>query len=153
MPCVPLLRWSTLAAPLAAAASLSCTALPVGSRGLAIEFRPPSIVLAYPASNGALPADKPLIVFRFAAGDSNDPIDPTAFRATVDGIDRTSHFRVTSTEAWAQLADSSATPGLTPGSHLVGARVCSVRGACGSVAARVEVRSWEHALQSSREPR
>lgn len=147
MPCVPLPRWSTLAAPLAAAASLSCTALAIRSRGLGIEFRPPAIVLAYPASNGALPAEKPLIVFRFAAGDSNDPIDPAAFRATVDGIDRTSHFRVTPTEAWGQLADSSATPRLAPGSHLVGARVCSVRGVCGSIATRVEVRSWEQTLQ------
>ena len=151
MPCAPVPRWSPLAASLVAAASLSCTALPFGSRRLDIEFRPPSIVLAYPASDGALPADKPLIVFRFAAGDSNDPIDPTAFRATVDGVDRTSHFRVTPTEAWGQLTDSSATPSLTPGPHLVGARVCSVRGACQSVSARVEIRPWEQALHSMRE--
>jgi len=126
-------------------------ALAAIAAGLDIEFRPPSIVLAYPASDGALPADKPLIVFRFAAGDSNDPIDPTAFRATVDGVDRTSHFRVTPTEAWGQLTDSSATPSLTPGPHLVGARVCSVRGACQSVSARVEIRPWEQALHSMRE--
>ena len=143
MPCVPFSRWYTLAAPLAAAASLSCTALPLASRAVGPEFRPPSIELAYPASGGALPADKALIVFRFEAGEANDPIDPSAFRATVDGIDHTSRFRVTPTEAWGQLADSSATPGLTPGSHVVGARVCSTRGACGSVSARVEVRPWE----------
>jgi hypothetical protein len=130
---------------------LSCTAFPFVSRGLVVEFRPPSIVLAYPASGGTLPADKPLIVFRFEPGEASDPIDPGAFRATVDGIDRSSHFRVTPTEAWGQLADSSATPSLTPGSHVVGARVCSTRGACGSVSARVEVRPWEHLLEPRRE--
>jgi hypothetical protein len=141
-------RWYILAATLAATATVSCTALPIGSRGLGTELRPPSILLAYPANGGAVPADKPLIVFRFAPADGNDPIDPTAFRAAVDGIDRTSHFRITPAEAWGQLADAAAVPSLTPGSHLISARVCSVRGVCGSVAARVEVRSWEQALQS-----
>jgi hypothetical protein len=152
VPCVPFPRWHTLAAPLAAAASLSCTTLPFASRARVSEFRPPSIVLVYPASGGALPADKALVVFRFEPGEPNDPIDPSAFRATVDGIDRASLFRVTPTEAWAQLADSSATPVLTPGSHLIGARVCSTRGACGSVSARVEVRPWERTLEPPPDP-
>ena len=140
-----------LAATLAAAASSSCTAFPFASRGVDLEFRPPSIVVAYPGSGGStLPADKPLIVFRFEPGETNDPIDPSAFRATVDGIDRTSHFRATPTEAWGQLADSSATPSLTPGSHLIGARVCSMRGACGTVSTRVEVRPWERTIESEK---
>jgi hypothetical protein len=116
-------------------------------------LRPPSILLAYPANGGALPADKPLIVFRYASADGNDPIDPTAFRAAVDGVDRTARFRITPTEAWGQLTDSSASPGLTPGAHLIGARVCSVRGVCGEVTARVEVRAWNETLQSSRKSR
>jgi hypothetical protein len=147
VPCVQLSRWYALAAPLAAAASLSCTSLPIAARSRVVEFRPPSIVLAYPASGGALPVDKALVVFHFRAGEGGDPIDPTAFRATVDGIDRTVHFRVTPTEAWGQIADSSAPPGLTPGAHLVGARVCSTRGVCGSVSARIEVRPWERTIE------
>ena len=134
-PCVPISRWYTLAAPLAAA-SLSCTALPLRLSRLGPRAPLPSIVFAYPASGGTLPADKPLIVFRFAAGEANDPIDPSAFRATVDGIDHTSRFRVTPTESWGQLADSAAAASLTRSSHLMGARVCSTRGACGSVSAR-----------------
>lgn len=145
--CARFFRFPTIAAGLAVAACISCATLRAAARGVTIEFRPPSIVLAYPAAGGALPADKPLVVFRFDVGQRDDPIDPSAFRATLDGVDHTARFRVTPAEAWGQLADSSATPSLTPGTHVIGARVCSARGACGSVSARVEVRPWDQVIE------
>lgn len=134
--------------PLAAMAFPSCTGLRLGTQGSGIEFRSPSIAVAYPANGGVLPADKPLVVLRFGRGQRDDPIDPAAFRATVDGVDHTARFHVTDSEAWGQLGDSSGAPGLTPGAHVVHARVCSARGACAVVTARVEVRPWERLLDS-----
>ena len=115
-------------------------------------YRAPSVVLAYPARGAPLPADKPVVLFRFAPREAGDDIDVTSFKATVDGVDRTSRFRVTSDEAWGTLGDSvggssgSVETRLTPGPHVVSARVCSVRGACGSVNAALDVRPWERAL-------
>lgn len=147
MSCARFFRFPTIAAGLAAAASTSCATLRAAARGVTVEFRPPSIVLAYPAGGVALPADKPLVVFRFQVGQRDDPIDPRAFRATLDGVDHTARFRITATEAWGQLGDSAAAPGLSPGTHLIGARVCSARGACGRVSTRVEVRPWDQAIE------
>jgi hypothetical protein len=123
----------------------SCATFPGLARGPA-RYRPPSVVLAYPARGAALPADKAVLVFRFAAGETDDPVDVASFKATVDGVDRTALFRVTDAQAWAALGDTPATPGVTAGPHVVGARICSARGACGALTVSVDVRPWERAL-------
>ena len=115
-------------------------------------YRTPAVVLAYPERGVPLPADRAVVLFRFALREPGDDIDVTSFKATVDGVDRTSRFRVTSDETWGTLGDSvGGTSGavetrLTPGPHVVCARVCTVRGACGSVSAVLDVRPWERAL-------
>lgn len=67
---------------------------------------PPAIALAYPARGAA------------------------TFRATIDGVDRTDRFRVTTTEAWATLGETAVSPATAPtvpaGPHTVVARVCSI---------------------------
>lgn len=104
------------------------------------EYRVPWVVLAYPTRGSTLPADRPLLVFRFAPGEPTDPIDPSSFRVAVDGVDRTALFRVTATEAWANLADSSAGTVLGAGAHVVTARICSARGACATASEPVTVK-------------
>ena len=128
----------------------SCTPLAAPS-GTARPYRAPAVVLAYPERGAALPADKAVVLLRFAPREAGDDIDVASFRATVDGVDRTSRFRVTSDEAWGTLGDSVSTGSsidtrLTPGPHIVGARVCTVRGACGSLSTGIDVRPWERAL-------
>lgn len=101
-------------------------------------YRPPALALVQPAAGGSLPSDKPILVFRFAPGEPNDPIDAQSFAVTVDGTDRTSRFQVTAGEAWgtlAELPEGSA----SPGTHQVSARICSTRGACSEVTAAVAV--------------
>ena len=101
------------------------------SRRTSTTYRAPWLVMAYPERGGPIPADRPLVVFRFASSEPDDPVDPASFRAVVDGTDRTPLFRLTSGEAWAMLADStSATQLAIPGPHAVSARICSARGAC-----------------------
>lgn len=101
-------------------------------------YRPPALALVQPAAGGSVPDDKPVIVFRFAPGEPNDPIDARSFAVTVDGTDRTSRFQVTAGEAWgalSELPEGSA----SPGTHQVSARICSTRGACSEVTAAVAV--------------
>jgi hypothetical protein len=101
-------------------------------------YRPPALALVQPAAGGSVPDDKAVIVFRFAPGEPNDPIDAQSFAVTVDGTDRTSRFQVTAGEAWgalAELPEGSA----SPGTHQVSARICSTRGACSEVTAAVAV--------------
>ncbi len=102
-------------------------------------YRAPWLVVAYPDRGGVVPADRPLVVLRFASREADDPIDPASFRATVDAADRTSLFRLTPGEAWAMLADSSARPVVAPGPHAVSARICSARGACSQLDATLLV--------------
>ena len=133
----------------------SCAPVAARMRG-SLQYHAPTIVLAHPEPSTALPADKAVVLFRFAPREADDPIDVTSFKATVDGVDRTDRFRVSSTEAWGTLgdsvaaADASPTSRITTGPHTLGARVCSVRGACGALTVVVDVRPWERAL--SREP-
>lgn len=131
------------------ALTVSCATFPGRVRGPAL-YRAPSVVLAYPERGASLPADKAFLVFRFAPGETDDPIDVASFKATVDGVDRTARFRVTDTQAWATLGDSAASSGgasvVTAGPHTVGARICSARGACGALSVVVDVRPWERAL-------
>ena len=104
-------------------------------------YRAPAIVLAHPPAGGNVPSDRPVVVFRFAAGEQGDPIDVRSFVVTVDGVDRTSFFRVTASEAWGPLRKASGrrpSPG-RPGSHDIAARICSTRGVCGTVTGSVAV--------------
>ena len=99
-----------------------------------------------------MPQDRPVLVFRFAPGEPSDPIDAASFRVAVDGRDRTAQFQVASGEAWGPIADA-ATAGAAPlpaGVHQVAARICSTRGACGTV--DVSVTAVPAAVTSSAEP-
>jgi hypothetical protein len=101
--------------------------------GVAVPpYRLPTVVLVQP-STAALPQDRPIVVFRFAQGEPNDPIDLASFAVTVDGHDRTRSFQVTAAEAWGSLAGDAGTgdPSLSLGVHQLSARICSARGACG----------------------
>ena len=120
---------------------LAAGCLPLPSTGRRpTTYRTPWLVIAYPERGGPLPADRPLVVFRFAAREADDPLDPSSFRATVDGTDRTSLFRLTVGEAWALLVDStSAAPVAAPGPHAVAARICSARGACARLDAALRI--------------
>ena len=83
-----------------------------------------------------------MVLFRFAPGEADDPIDPRSLRVVVDGIDATARFHGAASEAWGMLAApaSSGNPGpITVGEHQVEARICSVRGACGVIRAAVLV--------------
>jgi hypothetical protein len=131
--------------------SASCATAAARLRG-ASPYRAPAIVLAYPERGTALLTDKAVVVIRFAPREADDPIDVSSFKATVDGVDRTGQFRVTSTEAWGTLGDSSGSASASPetritsGPHTLGARVCSARGVCGALTVVVEVRPWDRAL-------
>lgn len=104
-------------------------------------YRAPTLTQVLPPSGcPTVPQDRPVAVFRFVQGETSDPVDAASFRVAVDGQDRTRGFQVTvagaSGEAWGPLATVTA---LGVGAHQVTARVCSTRGACGSVATTVSV--------------
>lgn len=86
----------------------------------------PSIELVHPAPGSTIPSDRPTVFFRYGPGVASDPIEDGSFQLWVDGIERSSGFRVGNGEAWGVASDRP----LTPGAHLVIARVCSVRGVC-----------------------
>jgi hypothetical protein len=102
-------------------------------------YRLPALALVQPAAGGNVPSDKPVVVFRFAPGEPNDPIDVRSFAVGVDGHDRTHLFQVNGGEAWGPLAPPDAESALEPGSHEIAARICSSRGACADVSATVLV--------------
>jgi hypothetical protein len=93
-------------------------------------YRPPTIALVQPTGVGTLPRDKPIVVFRFAPGETDDPIDARSFVVTVDGADRSTLFQVVADEAWGSLNGPANDAQLSAGPHAVVARICSVRGAC-----------------------
>ena len=143
VPCLTALHVRTRLARPFAVAPLRCLAAAITcclasgclpqllSRPRSGAYRVPWLVMAYPERGGPIPADRPLVVFRFASSEPDDPVDPASFRAAVDGTDRTTLFRLTAGEAWAMLADStSATPLVTLAPHAVSAGICSARGAC-----------------------
>ena len=103
-------------------------------------YRPPALALVQPAAGGSIPADRPVVVLRFAQGEPNDPIDVGSFAIAVDGHDRTRQFQVTATEAWGPLGmqDIAGSP-LEAGAHQLAARICSARGACTELSATVSV--------------
>lgn len=130
--------------PLAFAVAALATVLPSISTAaqppVASPYRPPTIALVQPAGVGTVPRDKPVVVFRFAPGESDDPIDSRSFTVTVDGADRSALFRVTADEAWGSLSGEAAADSLpAAGSHAVTARICSVRGTCATTAVTVTV--------------
>ena len=151
MPCLrPLSPFRAGALALGAlAASASCAPISTRTRGPS-TYRAPALVLAYPAPGADLPADRPVVLIRFALREADDPIDAASFRATVDGVDRTARFRVTTAEAWGTLADSGAADTSytlsAAGPHTIAARVCSARGVCGALTVVVDIRPWERAL-------
>ena len=109
-------------------------------------YRSPALALVQPAAGGTVPSDKPIVVFRFAPGEPNDPIDAHSFAVVVDGADRTAAFQVTGMEAWGALVN----PGdrdASPGTRQVFARICSARGACAEVSASVAVIEAGHNSQ------
>ena len=100
-------------------------------------YRAPVIALSQPAPGAAVPRDRPVVVFRFAAGEPGDPVDARSFAVTVDGEDRTELFQLSLAEAWRPLA--SPDDAIELGSHEVVARICSARGACTATTALVTV--------------
>jgi hypothetical protein len=102
-------------------------------------YRPPELALVQPASDGSVPLDRPVIVFRFAPGDSTDPIDVRSLAIAVDGKDRVSSFQVARDMAWGPLAPPEELQSLLAGAHSVVARICSIRGACNELRATVTV--------------
>lgn len=100
-------------------------------------YQLPVIALAQPLSGGAVQQDKPVVVFRFAAGEQGDPIDARSFAMSVDGRDRTSLFQMTVAEAWGPLISAAETINL--GRHELVARICSARGACSMTTATIAV--------------
>jgi hypothetical protein len=115
-------------------------------------YRPPSIALVQPSAASTVPSDRPVVVFRFAPGEPNDPLDLASFAVTVDGRDRTRSFQVTGAEAWGSLS-GDATVGsdsvLALGIHQVSARICSARGACGVLVTSLTVVPSEVVSQTS----
>jgi len=83
----------------------------------------------------------PVVVFRFAAGEADDPLDVRSFIVAVDGADRTALFQTTAAQAWGPLADDAALAKgeLAAGLHRVVARICSTRGACATADEQVLV--------------
>lgn len=105
-------------------------------------YRAPVLALVQPVEGGTMPQDKPIVVFRFAQGEVNDPIDARSFSVTRDGIDVTAAFQLSNGDAWGSLDGaslSSAREVLSVGLHHIVARICSARGACGSVATDVNI--------------
>ena len=106
---------------------------PVATPAIA-AYRAPQIALVQPRPGGTVAQDRPALVFRFAQGEPDDPIDIASFAVSVDGEDRTKGFQVTAAQAWGPLGD---TPPV--GLHEVTARVCSTRGACATAQGSVAV--------------
>lgn len=124
------------AAITAAAPALLNAQQPAGAPVLPTH-RLPVIALVQPAEGATLAQDRPIVMFRFAGGEPNDPIDLATFAVTVDGVDRTSLFQVTAGEAWGPLVSANTVP--PAGIHQLTARICSARGACAVASTAVSV--------------
>jgi hypothetical protein len=97
------------------------------------------LALVQPAADGSVPQDRPIVVFRFAPGDSTDPVDARSFAITVDGKDRSAGFQAARDMVWGPLAPPDDGAALGAGMHTVVARICSIRGSCGEVSASVTI--------------
>lgn len=100
-------------------------------------YQAPAIALAQPRSGGTVPQDRPVVVFRFAAGEPTDPIDARSFAVSVDGEDHTRLFQMTAAEAWGPLTPPAEL--IDVGRHEIVARICSARGACSTTSALITV--------------
>ena len=96
-----------------------------------------------PPNGGSVTQDRAALVFRFAQGEPDDPLDVASLAVSVDGEDRTKEFQLAVSaaghQAWGTLgaADVSRRPSL--GTHQVTARICSSRGACATAQGSVVV--------------
>jgi hypothetical protein len=98
------------------------------------EYRTPAIALVQPPNGGTVSQDRAALVFRFAQGEPDDPLDVTSFAVSVDGEDRTKEFQLavsaTGHQAWGTLGGAEVARRPSVGTHQVTARICSSRGAC-----------------------
>ena len=108
----------------------------IAQQAASVVHGTPTVVLSYPAPGVSVPGENATVVFRYAVDDASDPLDLRSLRITVDGVDRTSHFRVTAEAAWGAIVDSGETGLLA---HDVRARVCTIRGVCAELSAVVTV--------------
>ena len=128
--------------------------VPPSATATLAPYRAPLLALVQPAvvaapggtsAAGSVPRDKPVVVFRFAAGEADDPLDVRSFVVAVDGADRTALFQTTVAQAggqaWGPLAsdEQRARGELAVGAHRVVARICSTRGACATADEQVLV--------------
>lgn len=138
------------AAPLSAQAPVTTPSVsPVVPSASLAPYRVPVIALVQPAlppaGAGTVPLDRPSLVFRFAAGEPDDPLDVRSLVVAVDGVDRTALFQTAATQAggqaWGPFAPDEAVKRgqLAVGAHHVAARICSARGACTTAEAQVLV--------------
>ena len=108
-------------------------------------YRAPAIALVQPPGGGIVPQDKPVVVFRFAAGEPSDPLDVATFRVAVDGTDQSARFQVAASEAWGPIGTPNSSgsaavhDAILPGAHQILARICSSRGACAEASAMLTV--------------
>ena len=136
--------------PIAIAAMIGAVASPAGAQAptppsppgsvtMLAPYRAPVIALVQPPGGGTVPLDRPAVVFRFAAGEPDDPLDLGSLLVAVDGADRTALFQSTATQAWGPLADAETLRrgAFAAGPHRVTARICSSRGACTTAEAQV----------------
>jgi hypothetical protein len=133
-----------------ALAALAVCALPRGLHAQAVEqpsqasapistYRIPSLALVQPLNGSAVPQDKPVVVFRFAQGESDDQLDLRSLSVAVDGRDVTAGFQIAGNDAWGSLSLRSDRTPITVGVHDVSAQLCSARGACAIARAAVTV--------------
>lgn len=142
-------RAAVVAAAASTVTAVAAAQVPTAPADTAKSYRSPSIILVQPAPERGIPADRPVVVFRFAQWEADDPVDATSLRVWVDGEDRSRSFQLANGEARGSLAsrltsgDSATTAGnpalVTPGVRLVVARLCSTRGVCGEARAPVTV--------------
>ena len=126
-------------------------AAPASQPAILPLYRTPVIALVQPPSGGAVPQDKPVVIFRFAQGEAGDGVDVKSFGVTVDGVDITAAFQIAGGDAWGSLAGLRRDVPLSLGVHGVVARICSERGACGTVSAAVSVAQGANADAPSTE--
>jgi hypothetical protein len=100
---------------------------------------PPTIAMVQPHPGGAIPQDKPVVMFRFAAGEPDDPIDVASFTVALDGEDRTAGFQLSGSEGWGPLG-AGLHEAVALGSHALEARICSARGVCATTLTAIMVR-------------
>ena len=112
---------------------------PVPATAALPSYHPPQLALVQPGPDGSIPQDRPIVVFRFAPGDSTDPVDARSFAITVDGKDRSAGFQAARDMVWGALAPPDEAAALGAGAHTVVARICSIRGSCGEVSASVTI--------------